>query len=184
MCRILHYNMHRTHMRILKIGEQTPMSEPPLKRGPPPASSPHALRPLITSTPATPPQKFLLSWFLWPVPPAFLYSLSYYFPLSQLTLLFVLAGSLWLSLGFLVASSRDYALLQCVGFSLQWLLLFQKTGSRAHGLSSCSSVFVAHGLSCHVACGIFLNQGLNPCRLHWQVDSLPQSHQGSPNSLF
>ena len=26
----------------------------------------------------------------------------------------------------------------------------------------------AHGLSCG---GIFLDQGLNPCPLHWQVDS-------------
>ena len=28
--------------------------------------------------------------------------------------------------------------------------------------------------------GIFLTQGLNPHLLHWQVDSLPLSHQGSP----
>ena len=28
--------------------------------------------------------------------------------------------------------------------------------------------------------GIFSTQGLNPCLLHWQVDSLPLSHQGSP----
>ena len=28
--------------------------------------------------------------------------------------------------------------------------------------------------------GIFLTQGLNPHLLHWQVDSLHQSHQGSP----
>ena len=28
--------------------------------------------------------------------------------------------------------------------------------------------------------GIFLTQDLNPCPLHWQVDSLPQSHLGSP----
>ena len=28
--------------------------------------------------------------------------------------------------------------------------------------------------------GIFPTQGLNPCLLHWQVDSLPPSHQGSP----
>ena len=27
--------------------------------------------------------------------------------------------------------------------------------------------------------GIFLTQGSNPCLLHWQVDSLPLSHQGS-----
>ena len=30
------------------------------------------------------------------------------------------------------------------------------------------------------ACGIFLDRGSNPCLLHWQVDSLPLSHQGSP----
>ena len=28
--------------------------------------------------------------------------------------------------------------------------------------------------------GIFPTQGLNPGLLHWQVDSLPLSHQGSP----
>ena len=28
--------------------------------------------------------------------------------------------------------------------------------------------------------GIFQTQGLNPCLLHWQADSLPLSHQGSP----
>ena len=27
---------------------------------------------------------------------------------------------------------------------------------------------------------IFPTQGLNPCLLHWQADSLPLSHQGSP----
>ena len=28
--------------------------------------------------------------------------------------------------------------------------------------------------------GIFLTQGSNPCLLHWQADSLPLSHLGSP----
>ena len=28
--------------------------------------------------------------------------------------------------------------------------------------------------------GIFLTQGSSPCLLHWQADSLPLSHQGSP----
>ena len=40
--------------------------------------------------------------------------------------------------------------------------------------SSCGhvgSVVVAHGLSCSVACGIFPDQGSNPCPLHWQADS-------------
>ena len=30
--------------------------------------------------------------------------------------------------------------------------------------------------------GIFLIQGSNPCLLHWQADSLPLSHQGSPQT--
>ena len=61
------------------------------------------------------------------------------------------------------------------GFSLRQLLL---CGAHAlgHGLNSRGA-----GLSCSVACGIFLDQGSNPCHLHWQVDSLPLSHQGSPN---
>ena len=39
---------------------------------------------------------------------------------------------------------------------------------------------VAHGLSCSTACGIFLDQGSNPRPLHWQADSQPLRHQGSP----
>ena len=45
-------------------------------------------------------------------------------------------------------------------------LFFQGTGSRAHGLWSLGSVNVMHGFSCPVACGIFPDQGLNPCPLH------------------
>ena len=45
-------------------------------------------------------------------------------------------------------------------------------------------IVVAHGLSCSLACGILPNQGSNRCLLHWQVDSLPPSHQGSPFLLF
>ena len=30
---------------------------------------------------------------------------------------------------------------------------------------------MAHGLSCSAACGIFPEQGSNPCSLHWQADS-------------
>ena len=36
----------------------------------------------------------------------------------------------------------------------------------AHRLQRAGSVFVAHGLSCSAACGIFPDQGLNPCPLH------------------
>ena len=37
----------------------------------------------------------------------------------------------------LVAASKGYSSLQCVGFSLRWLLLLQSTGSRNVGFSSC-----------------------------------------------
>jgi len=35
-----------------------------------------------------------------------------------------------------------------------------------------------------VPCGIFLDQGSNPCLLHWQVDYLPLSHQGRLPLVF
>ena len=36
-------------------------------------------------------------------------------------------------------------------------------------------------VGCHFLLqGIFPTQGLNPCLLHWQADSLPLSHQESP----
>ena len=54
----------------------------------------------------------------------------------------------------------------------------------AHKLQGADSVVVAHGLSCSTACGIFLDQGLNPCPLHWQVDSQPLHHQGSPKQCI
>ena len=37
------------------------------------------------------------------------------------------------------------------------------------GLQSTGSVVATHGLDCFSACGIFPDQGLNPCLLHWQV---------------
>ena len=58
-------------------------------------------------------------------------------------------------------------------------LLLRSTGSRCAG-----SVAVAHGLSCSVACGIFPDQGSNRCPLHWQADSQPLRHQGSPILLL
>ena len=42
----------------------------------------------------------------------------------------------------------------------------------AHRLQSArASVAVVHGFSCLVTCGIFSDQGSNPCPLHWQADS-------------
>ena len=42
----------------------------------------------------------------------------------------------------------------------------------AHGLESTGSVVMAQGLSCSMASGIFLDQGLNPCLSHQQADFL------------
>ena len=64
---------------------------------------------------------------------------------------------------------------RCVGLSLSRPLLLRSTGSRRAG-----SAIVAHGPSCSAECGIFPYQGSNPCSLHWQADSQPLHHQGSP----
>ena len=74
-----------------------------------------------------------------------------------------------------VAASGDHSSSRCAGLSLSRPLLLRSTGSRRAG-----SVIVAHGPSCSVACGIFPDRGTNPCPLHWQADSQPLHHQGSP----
>ena len=74
---------------------------------------------------------------------------------------------------FLVAASGDYSPIVALGFSVLWLL-FQST----------VSIVVAHRLSCSIGCGIIQDQGSNQCLLHWQADSLPLSHQGSPFYYF
>ena len=75
----------------------------------------------------------------------------------------------------LVVASGGHSSSWCAGLSLSWPLLLRSTGSRRAG-----SVIVAHGPSCSAACGIFPDQGWNPCPLHWQADSQPLRHQGSP----
>ena len=79
----------------------------------------------------------------------------------------------------LVVASGGHSSSRCAGLSLSRPLLLQSTGSRRAG-----SVVVAHRLSCCVACGIFPDQGSNPCPLHWQADSQPLRHQGSPKFPF
>ena len=46
----------------------------------------------------------------------------------------------------------------------------------AHGFNSCGSRALKQGSFC----GIFPDQGSKSCLLHWRVDSLPLSYQGSP----
>ena len=52
----------------------------------------------------------------------------------------------------------DWGQLTVAVCGLRWLLLLESIGSRRAGFSS---------RSCSTACGIFLDQGLNPCPLCW-----------------
>ena len=79
----------------------------------------------------------------------------------------------------LVAASGGHSSSQCAGLSLSRPLLLRSSGSRRAG-----SVIVAHGPSCSAACRIFPDQGPNPCPGHWQVDSQPLRHQGSPEVIY
>ena len=70
-----------------------------------------------------------------------------------------------------VAACGGHSSSRCAGLSLSRPLLLRSTGSRRAG-----SVVVAHG--------ILPDQGPNPCPLHWQADSQPLRHQGSPAPIF
>ena len=102
--------------------------------------------------------------------------------LQVLFFFFKLFIYLWLCLVFVsvrglsvVAASGGHSSSRCAGLSLSWPLLLRSTGSRRPG-----SAIVAHGPNRSAACGIFPDQGSNPCPLHWQADSQPLRHQGSP----
>ena len=69
-------------------------------------------------------------------------------------------------------------LLLAVRGLLTVVLLLRSTGSKHAGFSNCGSQALERrlsscgaGLSCSAACGIFPDQGSNPCPLHWQADS-------------
>ena len=97
----------------------------------------------------------------------------------------------YLRLCWVFVVAQAFLQLKCSGLSLYLLQLLQSIGSRVHGLQqlqylgsavmapgvySTGLVAVAHGLSCSAACGIFSDQGSNPCLLHWQAYSLQLSH--------
>ena len=79
----------------------------------------------------------------------------------------------------LVVASGVHSSSRCVGLSPLRPLLLGSTGSRCAG-----SAIVAHGPSRSTACGILPDQGSNPCPPHWQADSQPLCHQGSPDLSF
>ena len=106
--------------------------------------------------------------------------------LHAVCLLFRWGGLLFVAVQRLIAVASLMAAHRLEVYRLQWLQqgssVVTACGSvdAAHGLWGTVLVVVTHGLSCSAACGIFLNQGLNPCLLLWWVDSYPRSHQGSP----
>ena len=114
------------------------------------------------------------------IPPAICFFFYYYYLFIYLFIYF------WLCWVFVsvrglspVAASGGHSSSRCAGLSLSWPLLLRSTGSRCAG-----SVVVAHGPSCSAACEIFPDQGSNPCPLHWQADSQPLHHQGSPCNML
>ena len=99
-----------------------------------------------------------------------------FIPAMELFIFYGCVVSSFLCEGFsLVAASGGHSSSRCTGLSLSRPLLLRSTGSRRAG-----SVIVAHGPSCSATCGIFPDQGSNPRSLHWQADSQPLRHQGSP----
>ena len=80
----------------------------------------------------------------------------------------------WISFFFKKRCMQFYVLiwLHWVFAAEAGFFYLQCTGSRHSGFSGCGiQTNLLCGLSCLVACGIFLDQGLNLWPLHWQVDS-------------
>ena len=108
------------------------------------------------------------------------YTVSFFFFFINLFIYLFLAvlGLRFCARPFSSCSERGgHSSSRCAGLSLSRPLLLRSTGSRRAG-----SVVVAHGPGCSATCGIFPDQGSNPCPLHWQADSQPLHHQGSPGT--
>ena len=77
--------------------------------------------------------------------------------------------------------SEGYSLLHCTSSGVFGLreLCYMGSAVAAPELWHTGSVAEVCRLSCSTACWTFLDQGSNPCLLHWQADFLPLSHQES-----
>lgn len=118
---------------------------------------------------------------------------------------FLLFINFWLDWGFVAALGlsllAEVGATLCCGtqaFSLWWLLLSLSTGSRHAGFRSWGTQaqqlelsgsrawvqWLRHtGLVCSAVCGIFPDQGWNPCPVNWQADSHPLHHPGRLQSV-
>ena len=106
-----------------------------------------------------------------------------YFILLFIYLLLAVLGLHCCSGFSLVVASRRYSLAALCGF-LPAVACCRCTGSKAHTLQQLWILGSRAQLNSSVACGIFPDQGPDLCLLHWQVDSLPLSHQGSTTYSF
>ena len=122
--------------------------------------------------------KIIFPWYGWEALTSYWW--IFFFNLYLFIYLFLLC---WIFISVrglsLVVASGGHSSSRCAGLSLSRPLLLRSTGSNRAG-----SVIVAHGPSCSAACGIFPDQGSNLCPLHWQADSQPLHHQGSPSWVF
>ena len=105
--------------------------------------------------------------------------LSFYLFIYLFILFLAVLGLRFCARAFSTCGEQGHSSSRCAGLSLSWPLLLRSTGFRRAG-----SVVVAHRPSCSVACGILSDQGSNPSPLHWQADSQPLRHQGSPRMFF
>ena len=99
---------------------------------------------------------------------AFFFWLHWVF-VAALGLLFTVVCGLLIAVSCLIVDCGVWA---------SHLSVFSYCGAQA--VESPGSVVAVYGLCCSAACGIFPDQGSNPCPLHWQADSKPLNLQGSP----
>ena len=92
-------------------------------------------------------------------------------------IILVMQGLCYCEQAFSRCSKQGLLFAAVDGLSLQWLRLLRTTGVWV-------SAVVTHRLSCSEACGIFLDQGSNPCPPPLASDSNPLYHQGSPRASY
>ena len=64
------------------------------------------------------------------------------------------------------------------------LFSYGAEASHCRGFSCCRAQAQWPWCTGSLACGIFLDQDLNLCSLHWQADSYPLDHQGTPGTVI
>ena len=104
---------------------------------------------------------FSYSWFLYNY-------LKNYFYYGKNNTIYLFSFKFCLFLGALGLCCYEQAFSSC-GMQTSPCGGFSSCGAWVLGCAG--SIVVAHRVSCPTACGIFLDQGLNSCPLHWQGDS-------------